>query len=294
MSKVGRWSTAAGSNNATPPNGWPEGQLPSTVNDCAREMMASIRTALIDPQFFDQDMTPTYITASSFSVPGNQTSAIQIGRRLKLFDATAGVQQIVYATVLSVSFTAVTTVQIEADSGSLTSSLSSFGLSIISNTNNALPRQSDLTVSTIAVTGGLSISGVAALNGPVAMGSTLSVSGAASFNGTLSVSATAFAAVFAAQNTAKAFTSFIVTAGGVSAGAVFNVSSISRSAVGVVRINFSASFADANYVMALSIEGSVTMASRSAVAGSCKFSLYSIAAPAPTDDVRIQAVFYHT
>jgi microcystin-dependent protein len=37
------WSETAASNSATPPNGWPEGQAPSTVNDCAREMMASLK-----------------------------------------------------------------------------------------------------------------------------------------------------------------------------------------------------------------------------------------------------------
>lgn len=37
------WSEVAANNNATPPAGWPESQAPSTVNDCAREMMAVIR-----------------------------------------------------------------------------------------------------------------------------------------------------------------------------------------------------------------------------------------------------------
>lgn len=180
--KVGRWSQAAGSNNQTVPDGWPEGQLPSTVNDCAREMMASIRTMMADAQYFDHDFTPSFITATSFSVPGNQTSAIHIGRRLKIFDATAGVQQIIYATVVSVSFTAVTTIHIEADGGSLTSSLSSFGISIISNNNNSMPRDSDMTISSLAVTGNMSISGAAALNGAVQIGSTLLVVGDATFS----------------------------------------------------------------------------------------------------------------
>src|SRR5690348_9642072 len=34
------WSATPGSNNATPPNGAPEGQAPSTVNDCIRQIMA--------------------------------------------------------------------------------------------------------------------------------------------------------------------------------------------------------------------------------------------------------------
>ena len=32
------WSEADASNSQPPPNGWPEGQPPSTVNDCARMM----------------------------------------------------------------------------------------------------------------------------------------------------------------------------------------------------------------------------------------------------------------
>lgn len=255
--KIGRWSPAAGSNNEAVPDGWPEGQLPSTVNDCAREMMAAIRTAALDFQFIDQGMSPTFLTATSFSVPGNQTSAIQIGRRLKIFDATAGVQQIIYATVQSVSFTAVTTIHIEADAGSLTSSLSSFGISIISNTNNSLPRESDMTVSSLAVTGNMSISGAAAMNGAVAMGSTLSVSGAAKMNSTLSISATCAAAVFVAPNTPKAWVRGSMGGGGpavIDTG--YNIASASRSATGVLRVTFSSGFADANYCPIITVWGS--------------------------------------
>lgn len=37
------WSETAANNNVTPPAGWPEGQAPSTVNDCAREMMGAVK-----------------------------------------------------------------------------------------------------------------------------------------------------------------------------------------------------------------------------------------------------------
>lgn len=37
------WSESAASNNAAPPNGWPEGQQPSSVNDCARETHAALK-----------------------------------------------------------------------------------------------------------------------------------------------------------------------------------------------------------------------------------------------------------
>lgn len=294
--KLGRWSTAAGSNNSATPDGWPEGQLPSTVNDCAREMMASIRTAAMDFQFIDQDYTPTYITSSSFSVPGNQTSAIQIGRRLKLFDATAGVQQILYATVASVSFTSVTTVQLVTDSGSLTASLSSFGISIISNTSNGLPRDSDMTVSSIAVGGNMSISGAAVLLGPVSCAQTLSVSGAAACGSTLSVSATATASVFVSGNTPKAYVSFAGTTPP-TVGTTYNVASVSRSAQGVYRITFGTAFADNGWIINATVfwdtpfNGNV-FGGMSAAAGSCKLHVSS-AGGTFQDAALIHATFYH-
>lgn len=38
------WSETAASNNSATPNGWPEGQAPSSVNDCSREMMRALKT----------------------------------------------------------------------------------------------------------------------------------------------------------------------------------------------------------------------------------------------------------
>lgn len=181
--KLGRWSTAAASNNNTPPDGWPEGQAPSTVNDCAREMMAAIRTVFNDAQFFDQDFTPTYVSATSFTVPGDQTSAIHAGRRLKLYDATAGVATTIYATVATASFTTVTTISVANDAGQLTSSLSSFAIAILSNSNNSLPRSANtafdrISASAIEATT-LTASGAVVLKG------TLSVSGQAGFTNLL-------------------------------------------------------------------------------------------------------------
>lgn len=37
------WSETDGANNAAPPDGWPEGQMPSTVNDCARANMGALK-----------------------------------------------------------------------------------------------------------------------------------------------------------------------------------------------------------------------------------------------------------
>lgn len=42
MSNVSQWSTSPANNNDAPPDGWPEGQSPSSVNNCARENMAAL------------------------------------------------------------------------------------------------------------------------------------------------------------------------------------------------------------------------------------------------------------
>ena len=52
------WNEVANSNNAATPDGWPEGQAPSSVNNCAREMMSAVK---ID---FDQ-RNPTVTSGGS-------------------------------------------------------------------------------------------------------------------------------------------------------------------------------------------------------------------------------------
>ncbi len=253
--KVGRWSTTAGNNNATPPDGWPEGQAPSTVNDCARENMAALRTAFADLQYFDQDFTPTYISATSFSVPGNQTSAIHAGRRLKLFTGST-----LYGTVSTASFTTVTTINVDVDAGtSLTSSLSSFGISVLSNDSNGIPRGVNLSASAVAAAT-LSVSGGAVFAGAVSMAGTLSISGTA-----------------VAANIAKAWVCFEGSATSGTAMKIrssFNVSTVSYSSTGSYVLTFATAFADANYAPVISLhERSIKCDSISALASSLEIKI---------------------
>lgn len=243
--KVGRWSTTPGSNNATPPDGWPEGQAPSTLNDCAREMMAQLRTLYQDSQFVDQDLSPSFVNVTTFTVPGDQTSAIHSGRRLKVFDAST-----MFATVTTASFTAVTTIQIATDSGSnLTNSLSSFAIGILSRLNTGMPQ-------------GLSLSAAA-----------VNVSGAVSV-GTLVVGGTLSASAFAAPNIPKAWVSFSGSTTGIVVNSGFNVSSVSRSASSVgasvysYRINFATPMTDSAYIWT---NNSVTVGNMSKTAAAAKF-----------------------
>ena len=131
MSKLGSWSTTPGLNTATPPDGWPEGQAPSTVNDCAREMMASIRATFNDAQYFDANNTPSFLTATTFSLGTADVANFHVGRRVKLYDTTT-----LYGTINSVS---ATFVSVRLDSGQLTTSLSSCALAILSDQNSSLP-----------------------------------------------------------------------------------------------------------------------------------------------------------
>lgn len=189
MSKAGRWSTTAANNNAAPPDGWPEGQAPSTVNDCARENMAAIKTALQDMDFFDHDFTPTFINVNSFSVPGDQTTRLVANRRLKLFDGAT-----IYRAIATASFTTVTTISLDAGTA-ITSSLSSFAISIINPTNPATPANggfdrisaSAIEATTLSVSGATVLKSTLSVEGATVLGTTLSVSGAAVLKSTLSV-----------------------------------------------------------------------------------------------------------
>jgi hypothetical protein len=76
------WSETANSNNAATPDGWPEGQAPSTVNNCAREMMSAIkidwneRNPTVTSGGSANVQTLTYTTAPAAYVQGHTFSFI--------------------------------------------------------------------------------------------------------------------------------------------------------------------------------------------------------------------------
>ncbi len=129
MSKIGSWSVSADQNTAAAPNGFPENMAPSGVNDAAREVMARVKEYCNDAEWFDRDMTPTYVNANSFTLVGDQTGVMLPGRALKLYDAS-GTAQPIYRFIMSASFTAVTTLQLESGQA-ITSSLTSFATSVL-------------------------------------------------------------------------------------------------------------------------------------------------------------------
>ena len=123
---IKNWSTTAASNNAAPPNGWPEGQAPSTVNNTGRQNMADIRAWYEDATFIDLGHTPAYSSATKFIVSGDQTGFYTDNRPLSIADATA-----IYASVISATYSAPnTTVTIETETGSLSTAISTISVGL--------------------------------------------------------------------------------------------------------------------------------------------------------------------
>lgn len=132
---IKNWSTTPASNQSTPPFGWPEGQAPSTVNDCARQMMADIRSNFQDLEWFDWGDTPSRASATTFKVVTDVTARYLANRRIKVFDAST-----LYGTITASSYSAPdTTITVSLDSGSLTASMTSHSLAILTPTNRSIP-----------------------------------------------------------------------------------------------------------------------------------------------------------
>ncbi len=114
------WSTTASGNAAVAGINWTEGQPPSTVNDSARQEMAQVRQQYAPDQWHWVEVSNTASVASqtSFKVSTDLTSVFHAQRRVRL----SGGGTTRYASVVSSSFTAETTVTVSVDAGSLSAS----------------------------------------------------------------------------------------------------------------------------------------------------------------------------
>lgn len=87
-------------------------------------------------EWLAQAGTPVYISPSSFTMTGNQTSVFTTGRRIKA-TVTSG---IVYGTVITSSYGAgSTTITVESENGTLDSGLSSVSVGILNASNTSIP-----------------------------------------------------------------------------------------------------------------------------------------------------------
>lgn len=116
-------------------------------------------------EWVSSGLTPTYLNATQFTVPGDNTSDLHVGRRLK-FSVTAGT---VYGRISVSSYTSLTTVTVVMDSGQvLDLGLTSFDMSILSAINNAIPALLDSQWDEIGVVteaGTQTVSGVKTFSG---------------------------------------------------------------------------------------------------------------------------------
>ena len=136
MSEMSQWTPGAAGNSSASPDGFPEGMAPSGVNDSAREIMGANRRQKEADPWFDWGHTPTFISATSFSVVGDQTAVYLVNDRIKLVGSTPFT---VYATLATVVFSTVTTITYTVDSGTVDATLTNVSVSPISATNTSVP-----------------------------------------------------------------------------------------------------------------------------------------------------------
>lgn len=88
-------------------------------------------------QWVNPGLTPTYVSATQFTLAGDQTSAFQAGRRLKTTNSGGTVVSTITVSV----FGALTTITVLNDSpGVLDAGLSAVSYGLISRTSDSLPR----------------------------------------------------------------------------------------------------------------------------------------------------------
>jgi hypothetical protein len=92
-------------------------------------------TASSIDQWLSSGLVPTYISATQFTVAGDQTGIFHAGRRLK----TTNSGGTIYSTITASVYTSLTTITVVNDSGTLDAGLSAVFYGIISQVNSSLP-----------------------------------------------------------------------------------------------------------------------------------------------------------
>lgn len=90
-------------------------------------------------QWTSAGLTATYVSGTQFTVPGDQTTALHPGRRVKITDA-GGTK---YGVISVSTFGVLTTVTVVLDSGSLSSPISDLNIAVQTATNPSEPVMTD-------------------------------------------------------------------------------------------------------------------------------------------------------
>jgi hypothetical protein len=123
-----------------------EGMLPSNINNAFRAMTADMRNWYNDSQWIiygdgDGAHTAAYVSATSFTIAGfDVTSQYHADRRVRAVGSSTGT---IYGYIVSSSFAASnTTVNMNWDSGSLSSESIEVSLGMMTKTGHSIPRKS--------------------------------------------------------------------------------------------------------------------------------------------------------
>ena len=137
MSDIRDWDRDANNNQDPAPDGFKEGMAPGAVNNSSREVMAAVRRQMEVTQWFDWGHAVTYVSATSFSIPGDVTGVYHAGRRIW---ANMPIGGSIYGRVVSSSFVTSTTVNMAWDSGALLlESGILMSVAVLSTMNTSLP-----------------------------------------------------------------------------------------------------------------------------------------------------------
>jgi len=104
------------------------------------EDLAGVNDATLTIDQWIAGPTPTFITTTTFSLVGDQTSDFHVGRRLKLLDS-GGTD---YGVITVSAFTSLTTITVVLDSGVLDSGLSSVSYGLLTAVDHSIPTGADL------------------------------------------------------------------------------------------------------------------------------------------------------
>lgn len=104
--------------------------------------IAGINDASVSADQWITGPTPTYVSTTSFTLVGDQTSTFHIGRRVK----TTNSGGTVYSTITASAYTTLTTITVANDSGSLDSGLSVISYGLFSASNTSWPPASAYTI----------------------------------------------------------------------------------------------------------------------------------------------------
>lgn len=99
---------------------------PATVDDYFRHVQSVLRQESLLKSWERRGDTPTFVSGTTFTVPGNQSAFYSVGRRVKVRQGNT-----IYGTVASVTYTSNTFVLVTMDSGaSLSATMSEVQLGI--------------------------------------------------------------------------------------------------------------------------------------------------------------------